>query len=463
MLFSSITFLYFFLPVTLVISFLTPKKYKNLVLLIASFLFYGWSSPRYLLLLIAVILTGYMAGIVIEKRHFAGGFAIGLFVLCLMICKYVPWLSKLGNHGTNGIVPVYQWVLPIGISFYTFQMISYVYDVSQKRIQAEKNLIHLATYISMFPQLIAGPIVRYETVQKEMQNRKMTWDQFAIGVRRFIIGLSKKVLLADVLGELVAALRAMDGKNTAMYWYFMIAFSLQLYLDFSGYSDMAIGLGGMLGFTIPENFRYPFISKSITEFWRRWHISLSSWFRDYVYIPLGGNRVSLGRWMVNMLIVWGLSGLWHGAGGHFLVWGLYFGVWLILEKRWLHGVLDKCPCWLQHIYTLLVVLISFIFFQMDTMQEAFQVLTGMFGFGQTNDVTMLYGTYQMKKYMLVLVIGSMASTPISVKLVQVIKEKSRIGNRILWFIEPFVLFGLLIIVTAFLLNSSFHPFLYFRF
>ena len=341
MLFSSIPFLYYFLPLTFLLYFLVPKSCKNAVLLIASLVFYGWGEPQYVFLMIASIIVGYISGLLIEVFHKRGRAKI-ILVLSVVInlgllgyFKYADFFIENFNAVTGLSVPMLRLALPIGISFYTFQILSYVVDVYRKEVPAQKNLISLAAYIAMFPQLIAGPIVRYSTINEQIGNRRTTWDDLAEGIKRFVLGLGKKVLIANQLGELSQAFRASDEKTFLFYWLYAIAVMLHIYFDFSGYSDMAIGLGRMLGFTFLENFNYPFMSKSVTEFWRRWHISLSSWLRDYLYIPLGGNRRGRVRTYLNLFITMLLGGLWHGVGMTFLAWGALHGIALALHKVWL--------------------------------------------------------------------------------------------------------------------------------
>ena len=338
MLFSSIPFLYYFLPGVLILYFLVPRKAKNTVLLIGSLCFYGWGEPKYLILMVASIIIGYFAGLLIEatkeikKKKLLLFISVIINILFLGFFKYSDFFIENFNAVTGLSINLLKIALPIGISFYTFQILSYVADVYRGTVPAQKDIIKLATYISMFPQLIAGPIVRYSDIVCSLDERNLNFEAIAYGIRRFITGLAKKVLIANALGEFCSVFKASDDKAIAFYWVYAVCFALQVYFDFSGYSDMAIGLGKILGFEFMENFNYPFISKSVTEFWRRWHISLGSWFRDYVYIPLGGNRVKKSRWIFNILVVWFLTGFWHGAAWNFIIWGLYFVVFLVLEK-----------------------------------------------------------------------------------------------------------------------------------
>ena len=346
MLFSGIPFLYYFLPVVLILYFIAPQKLKNTVLLISSLVFYGWGEPKYVVLMVASIIIGYVSGLLIEAKNNKRDKKVILFISVfinlgfLAYFKYADFFIENFNSVTGLGVPLLRIALPIGISFYTFQILSYSIDV-YRGIPAQKNLINLAAYITMFPQLIAGPIVRYTDISNELVERKHTFEGFSVGMRRFILGLSKKVLVANILGELCDTFRASDDKAVLYYWLYAVAFALHVYFDFSGYSDMAIGLGKIFGFKFCENFNYPFIAKSATEFWRRWHMSLGTWFRDYVYIPMGGNRVSRPRWFFNIFTVWMLTGFWHGAAWAFIIWGLYFAIFLCIEKLFLLKILEK--------------------------------------------------------------------------------------------------------------------------
>ena len=334
MLFTSISFLYYFLPITIILYFIVPKKIKNFILFIASMLFYFYGEPKYIYLMLTEILIAYIGAILIDKYKKKGILIATIFIHIGLLCifKYTDFIIENTNNIFNLKIPTLRIILPIGISFYTFQILSYIIDVYKGKVSVQKSFLKLATYVSLFPQLIAGPIVRYETIEKELDNRKHNFENFAYGVRRFSIGIAKKVLIANMLGELCNYFIGTDEKSIMFYWIFGISYTLQIYFDFSAYSDMAIGLGRIFGFHFLENFNYPYISKSITEFWRRWHISLSSWFRDYIYIPLGGNREGIKKQIRNILIVWLLTGIWHGASWNFVVWGLMFGIILIIEK-----------------------------------------------------------------------------------------------------------------------------------
>ena len=466
MLFSSIPFLYYFIPCVIVLYFAVPKCLKNSVLLLSSLFFYAWGEPKYLILMLFSITQGYVFGILIEKyrdKRWSKVFmtiSVILSLLLLGYCKYADFFISNFNMLTGLSIPLLRIALPIGISFYTFQILSYTIDVYRGDVPAQKNYINLAAYISMFPQLIAGPIVRYSDIAKQLAHRTHSFKAAAMGIRRFIIGLSKKILIANILGELVSIFKASHEKSVLYFWLYAIAYMLHIYFDFSGYSDMAIGLGRVFGFHFPENFDYPYISGSITEFWRRWHISLGSWFRDYLYIPLGGNRVSRPQWLINIFIVWMATGLWHGAAWNFALWGVLFAVLLMVEKLWLLPILKKYKV-LSHIYVLLVVILSFVIFDASDMREAFSYLTAMFGF-QNFPIVTFESVYYLRSYMIVFIIGIIGATPILNNLSAIVK-KNRHAEMIWNLAEPMVLTALLAVCTAFLIDGSFNPFLYFRF
>ena len=386
MLFSSVSFLYYFLPITLILYFVSKDKYKNIILLLASLFFYFYGEPKYTVLMLISAFSAYIHGILIEKFREKGysklflvsGLVVSLGIL--IVFKYMDFIIKNINYISNSNIKLLRLVLPIGISFYTFQGLSYIVDVYKKDAKVCRSFVDFATYVCLFPQLIAGPIVRYTTIEDELKNRTHSFDKFAYGVNRFVVGLAKKVILANNLGMLVDIMTKSNEKSVLSYWMVAIFFSLQIYYDFSGYSDMAIGLGRMFGFDFLENFNYPFISKSIKEFWRRWHISLSSFFRDYVYIPLGGNRVSRGRWIFNLLIVWSLTGLWHGDSWNFILWGLYFALLLIIENLFLQNILSKLPALIQHIYAKFFIIISFVIFNNENIKDLWSSLYNMFNF-----------------------------------------------------------------------------------
>ena len=437
MLFSSIPFLYYFLPLVLAVYFLTPARFRNAVLLLASLIFYAWGEPKYVLLMLASILSGYGFGLLQERYRgqkgakLVCGLSVAVSLSFLLYFKYADFFLENFNAATGLGVPLLRIALPIGISFYTFQIISYTVDVYRGE-PAQKNLIHLAAYVAMFPQLIAGPIVRYSDIAQQLEHRSHSTALAAEGVRRFLIGLGKKILIANQLGELCSVFRASDEKSVLFYWLYAVAFALHIYFDFSGYSDMAIGLGKVFGFHFLENFNYPYISASITEFWRRWHMSLGTWFRDYVYIPLGGNRVGRARQLLNILVVWMLTGFWHGAAWNFVVWGLMFAVLLIMEKLWLLKPLSKCRP-LAHLY----------------------VAGGI-------PLVSAEAVYCLRSFALVLILAVFGATPLLRNGLVRLSQYPTAG-KVLNALEPFTLFILLLVMTGYLVDGSFNPFLYFRF
>lgn len=461
MIFSSITFLFYFLPIVLLVYYLVPKKCKNLVLLISSLAFYFYGEPKYTLLMIFSIASTYFFGLLIDKyKKHAKLFlilSICLSVGILVYFKYINFIIQNINLWLSKKIDFIYVALPIGISFYTFQMISYIIDVYRGEAKVQKNVLKLAMYVSLFPQLIAGPIVRYTTIEEQIENRTHTFEKFALGVRRFIIGLGKKILIANVLGELTSVFLVSKELSVLYYWLYGISAMLQIYFDFSGYSDMAIGLGKMFGFDFLENFNYPYIATSITDFWRRWHISLSSWFRDYIYIPLGGNRVSKLKWLRNILVVWMLTGLWHGADWNFIIWGLFFGILLIIEKLFLTDLLKKVPKFISRIYVLITVMISFIIFNGESFSQIIQNIGVLIGIRNTPLIS-AESIYYLKSYLVVLVVGIIGSTPILKKLA----NSSKI-SKFVNFVEPIFLFAILVICTSYIVDGSFNPFLYFRF
>lgn len=466
MLFSSIPFLYYFLPCVLLLYLVAPRKLKNSVLLLSSLFFYGWGEPKYLILMLLSITQGYIFGRLVEK--YRGQKRAKLFLslsvvfsfLMLGYCKYADFFISSFNAVTGLSIPLLKIALPIGISFYTFQIVSYVIDVYRGDVSAQRNYVNLAAYISMFPQLIAGPIVRYADIAGQLENRTHSTAKTSLGVRRFIIGLSKKILLANVLGELVDVFKNTDERSVLFYWLYAVAYTLHIYFDFSGYSDMAIGLGHVFGFDFLENFNYPFISRSITEFWRRWHMSLGSWFRDYLYIPLGGNRVPRGRWIFNIAVVWAATGLWHGAAWNFVAWGIFFAVLLVLEKLFLKKWLERAPA-RGHIYVMLLVIISFVLFDATSLRGAGETIGAMFGAGGLPAVS-FEALYNLRSYAVVLILGIIGSTPLPKLAVERIRKTSG-GALLINAAEPVALVALLAVSTAFLIDGSFNPFLYFRF
>lgn len=458
MIFSSITFLFYFLPVILILYFVVPQRFRNFVLMLFSLLFYGWGEPKYLIFMMTSILVGYGIGLLLEKTEQLNKRKM-LLILGLLVNLGLLGYFKYANffienfHAVTGIkISTLKVTLPVGISFYTFQILSYVIDVYRKNVKAQRNIVNLAAYITMFPQLIAGPIVRYTDLESQLTERSYTWEKTEEGIRRFVIGLGKKVLIANQLGELCNVFANAQEQSVLFYWVNAIAFMLQIYFDFSGYSDMAIGLGKILGFDFMENFDYPYISKSITEFWRRWHMSLGRWFRDYVYIPLGGNRKGVKRQILNILVVWALTGFWHGAEWNFLLWGLYFAVILIIEKNFLLKKLNESKVW-GHIYTLFLVLIGFVIFNVTGLSEIAVYFRNMFGLGGI-PISSPETIYYMKSYLPCVILGVVGTTPVV----------KRIFAR--WkgtWLEPMFLVVLFLLVIAWLVNGSFNPFLYFRF
>ena len=458
MLFSSITFIYFFLPILLIVYFITPTKYKNLILLIFSLIFYFLGEPKYIIVLILSCLINYYLSKLIEKNKLSKLFLIISIVYNvgqLLIFKYTDFFIQNINNIFNSNINYLYIIMPIGISFFTFQNIGYIVDVYNKKHSSAKNIIEYMTYISFFPQLIAGPIVRYIDIKKDLQSRTQSFSKFSEGIKRFTIGLSKKVLIANVIGEFASNIIT---ETVLSSWLKPIAYTLQIYFDFSGYSDMAIGLGLMFGFRILENFNYPLIASSITDFWRRWHISLSSWFRDYIYIPLGGNRTGKIKWIRNIFVVWFLTGFWHGASWNFIIWGLYFFVFLVIEKMFLKKVLDKTKI-IKYIYTFVVIIISFLIFNVESVDEIFSGIKNMFylngGVFCLNSTRVVF-----KNYLVLLIISFIGATPlmkyVSAKLLNSFKNLHGI-------IEIMCLLFLLVLSTAFLIDNAFNPFLYFRF
>ena len=459
MLFSGLTFLYYFLPAVLIAYFLVPDGWKNGVLLFFSLFFYTWGEPKLALLMVVTILVFYLCGLAIgransqaaKKRWMIVSVAIGLGLLGLF--KYADFFIGSVNAVTGLSLPLLHLALPIGISFYTFQCISYTVDVYRGDAAAQKNLISFGCYVSLFPQLIAGPIVRYTDVARELEGRTHSMEAFTLGLRRFLFGLGKKVLLANQFGALTTLYRDSKAQSVLYCWLYALAFALQIYFDFSGYSDMAIGLGQIFGFRFPENFNYPYLSRSITEFWRRWHMTLGGWFRDYVYIPLGGNRVTRPRWFLNILAVWMLTGLWHGASWNFVLWGLVFAVFLLLEK----GIpgLRRLPKGLSNAYVMLVVVLSFVLFNAESISQAGADLAGMFGMAGLPLVT-TESLYQLKSFAILFLMGIFGATPWPKKWGEAMAQKAP-------WLDAAAMLALLLVCTAYLVDGSFNPFLYFRF
>lgn len=469
MLFSSITFLYYFLPLVLCFYFLTPQKGKNYVLLIASILFYAWGEPYYVIVMIASIVFAWGFGLLIDKYRgtskskaaFIGSVVVSLGLLCLF--KYMDFFLVNLNRILPGRIHItlLHLALPIGISFYTFQILSYTIDLYKGKIQIQKNIFNFACYVMLFPQLIAGPIVRYFDIEKELMCRSHNMQNISNGAFRFVIGLSKKVLLGNVMGELCQFYK--DGlENSVLFmWLYAIGFTLQIYFDFSGYSDMAIGLGEIFGFHFPENFNYPYISKSITEFWRRWHMTLGAFFRDYVYIPMGGNRVGIKRHIFNILIVWFLTGFWHGSGWNFIFWGLYFAVWILIEKFVLPVSINKIPAIFRHIAVLLILMIGWILFDAKNAVQAVNRIGYLVGIG-TDSLAGKWSKYYLRSYTVPIMLAIIAATPYPKSILKGLEKKDKI-RKIILLVKPLSLIFLLTIVTAYLIDGSFNPFIYFRF
>lgn len=467
MLFSSVPFLYYFLPCVFAVYFLVPMRWKNAVLLLASLFFYAWGEPKFIVFMLVSIVQGYAFGRLVEKYQ-ADRRRARLFLTLSVIfslgllgyCKYADFFLSGFNALTGLRLPLLHVALPIGISFYTFQILSYVVDVYRGEVEAQRNFIDLAAYVAMFPQLIAGPIVRYADIAAQLEQRTHTLSDIAAGARRFVLGLGKKVLLANVFFELITAFKASSDRSVLFYWLYAVACVLNIYFDFSGYSDMAISLGRIFGFRYLENFDYPYISASITEFWRRWHMSLGSWFRDYVYIPLGGNRVSKAKWLRNILVVWLLTGLWHGAAWNFVLWGLFFAVFLTAEKLWYGRALAKTRI-LKHLYVLLLVIVSFVLFDAASVHEAVGTVGALFGAADVRAVDPA-SLYYLRSFAAVLLVGIVGATPLPKRAVEKLRA-TRAGSVAVALLEPLVLVVILAVSTGYLVDGSFNPFLYFRF
>jgi alginate O-acetyltransferase complex protein AlgI len=474
MVFSNLFFLFVFLPIVLLLYFVLKREWRNYWLLLVSLFFYAWGEPKYVVLMMFSILLNYVFGLLVEK--FSGQQNIKKLLLWVAIIGNLAILGfyKYANFFEDSINAIFRTdfhietiPLPLGISFYTFHALSYIIDVYRKDSKVQKNFFDLALYISLFPQLVAGPIIRYNTVAKEIMKRKETIDNFAEGTKRFILGLAKKVILANPLGQIADNIFSVNPGDISMTtaWIGILAYTLQIYFDFSGYSDMAIGLGKMFGFNFQENFNYPYISRSISEFWRRWHISLSSWFRDYVYIPLGGNRVSKGKFYRNLLIVWTITGFWHGASLTFITWGLYYGIIICLERMGLEKILSKTWRPVQHLYVILIVMIGWVFFRADNFLFSSQYLKVMFGMSGNGlfdgaDYIVLHDNGIM---LFVAIILSMPLFPLFQKKWEGIQTKSNIVILSSELVMTGFYFVLLMIVTMFLVNSTYNPFIYFRF
>lgn len=459
------TFLYCFLPCVLLVYFVVPDRLKNFTLLAASLIFYGWGEPKYLVFMLLSVTQSYIAALLVER--FRGKklakLALALSAVAslglLAYCKYADFFIENFNAVTGLSVPLLNIALPVGISFYTFQILSYVVDVYRGDVPAQRNFIDLAMYIAMFPQLIAGPIVRYSDIAGSLKNRKTTLADASEGIRRFSIGLAKKILLANSAALLVSEFKAYNEKTVLFYWLYALAYMLHIYFDFSGYSDMAIGLGRIFGFRFSENFNYPYISASITEFWRRWHISLGGWFRDYLYIPLGGNRVKPFRHVINILIVWAATGFWHGASWNFVLWGILYAALLLFEKYVLHPKIRFAVP--MHIYTLLFVMLGFVLFDSANVTDALASFKALFGFGgiPAADTASLY---YLKSNIVLLVVAVIGATPLPKLLYEKIGLR-KYGGKILAVVTPLAALASVALCTAYLIDGSFNPFVYFRF
>ena len=473
MVFSSPLFLFYFLPVILLLYYLVPRKqifWKNVVLLIGSLFFYAWGEPVYVLLMLFSIVMDYGLGLWLEHEKTRGGhpgrvlaLAVVLNLLLLGFFKYANFLIGTINGVTGLAIPLLELSLPIGISFYTFQALSYIIDLYRGEVEVQRSLLNFGTYVSLFPQLIAGPIVRMKTVAGELQDRQETFPEFSAGVRRFIVGLAKKALLANAAGEIWETVSAMEMESLPALtaWIGLAAYTFQIYFDFSGYSDMAIGLGRMFGFHFEENFRYPYVAASITDFWRRWHITLSTWFKEYVYIPLGGNRKGLAKQIRNILVVWLLTGIWHGAGWNFVVWGLYFGLILMVEKMGLLRLLEKIPGFFRHIYTMFLVMLSWAIFAFDSLGQGMHFIGALFGGGGLVwNGQSLYLLYSSAVLLVLLILGS---TEIPRKAALLVGERLKARPLLSTVGELGLLLAGFALCVAYLVDASYNPFLYFRF
>ena len=464
MVFSSLVFMFAYLPITLLAYYLVPRQGRNIFLFIVNLIFYGWGEPKLVLLMVFNIFFNYIGGWLVDKyRADAKKKKLFLILTCVLdigilaVFKYTGMITETLNMLPFLNIPELQISLPIGISFYTFQTMSYVIDVYRDDAPVSKNFINFGTYVALFPQLIAGPIVRYRDVAEQLVNRRETLEMFTKGVKLFMVGLAKKVIIANTMGTLTTNIFATTDENGVVgTWVGMIAYTFQIYFDFSGYSDMACGLGNMMGFEFLKNFNYPYIAKSITDFWRRWHISLSTWFKEYVYIPLGGNRKGVKRQILNLLIVWGLTGLWHGAAYNFVLWGLYYGLLLILEKFVLKKFLDRLPSFVQHIYTLFIIIICWGLFYFTDVGQLGEFMVDLFNFG--NGICGDQAFNLIMSNLPMLIIAAVASTPLATMLYTRFEH-----TRFMWIPETLYCMGILAVSTASLVNQSYNPFLYFRF
>lgn len=469
MVFSSLVFMFAYLPITLLAYYLVPRQGRNIFLFIVNLIFYGWGEPKLVLLMVFNIFFNYIGGWLVDKyRADAKKKKLFLILTCVLdigilaVFKYTGMITETLNMLPFLNIPELQISLPIGISFYTFQTMSYVIDVYRDDAPVSKNFINFGTYVALFPQLIAGPIVRYRDVAEQLVNRRETLEMFTRGVKLFMVGLAKKVIIANTMGTLTTNIFATTDENGVVgTWVGMIAYTFQIYFDFSGYSDMACGLGNMMGFEFLKNFNYPYIAKSITDFWRRWHISLSTWFKEYVYIPLGGNRKGVKRQILNLLIVWGLTGLWHGAAYNFVLWGLYYGLLLILEKFVLKKFLDRLPSFVQHIYTLFIIIIGWGLFYFTDVGQLGEFMVDLFNFG--NGICGNQAFNLIMSNLPMLIIAAVASTPLATMLYTRFEHTRFEHTRFMWIPETLYCMGILAVSTASLVNQSYNPFLYFRF
>ena len=467
MVFSSLTFMYYFLPIVLITYMISPPKVKNLILLISGLIFYAWGEPVYIVIMIISSFVDYYAGIIIgknksrkrQRRPLILSMVVDLGFLVFF--KYSGFIVRIINTCLKTDFNEPDLPLPIGISFYTFQSMSYTIDVYLKKVKVQKNFLNYVTYVSLFPQLVAGPIVRYEEVENEINTRKVNADIVGEGVGYFVKGLSKKVLLANNIGMLWTEIKAMDYSQLSVVtaWIGILAFTFQIYFDFSGYSDMAVGLGKMFGFNFPGNFDHPYQSKSISEFWRRWHITLGSWFRSYVYIPLGGNRNGKYKTYRNLIIVWFLTGLWHGASMNFIFWGLFYGALIIIERLGLGKILEKLPPFVSTAYTFILVVIGWVFFDIETMPKAISYLKAMFA---GHDFIDSYSLYQLKSYAIVFVLCIFASTDVWGKFTRRIENIKNLRNPYYYGVSITQVI-LILMCTCYLVDATYNPFLYFRF
>ena len=463
--FSSFTFLFVFFPITIILYYIYKNRnYRNIVLLIMSLVFYAWGEPKYILLMVFSIFINYILAIILEKyskiKKIVLNIDIAINILLIFIFKYLDFgilsINKIFNTNLNQ----YKIALPIGISFYTFQILSYVIDVYRKDVKAQKNIFKLGLYISLFPQLIAGPIVRYKDIEEQINNRNENLDGFVNGLKRFIIGLGKKVIIANNMALVCDTIYNENIQNlgTAAVWIAVIAYAFQIYFDFSGYSDMAIGIGKIFGFDFLENFNYPYISTSVTEFWRRWHISLSRWFRDYVYIPLGGNRCSKLKNIRNILIVWTLTGLWHGSNYNYVIWGIYYGVLLIIEKFIIGEKIEKIPKFLRWIITMIFICVGWVIFRIENLRDILGILNRMFIYYPFNLTKYIYNNYDLCISLIFMLFAIIGMFPIIPKISEKFKD-----NKIAKLLSYPILLGVFGITIVILLGNSYNPFIYFKF